>query len=630
MKKLYQPSYSKMLPILLILAALPLALYAMSQVQNLEQEAKPPSTREKNITAKAKKREVFLQRNEKPAFILSRKNSDLSYDEVVRYTIRSTVDETPKEAEAVIPKGQESVEVQLPIQNTNEDIAININNDESELDGSAKAVITVREDRKKLQQNPHKIRSVIVSLTTKDIDAVLKRHNIRPKGKYNAAINGFAAKIPQSKIEALQNDPQVISVEDDQITITQAQQISREMQRIAITSSPVVRVGSGATVDADIAIIDTGVDATHPDLNVVGGYACVPNVTTWTDDNGHGTKVAGMAAAKDNDIGMVGSAPGARIWSIKTADSTGFATWSNHICGIDWIIANKNTIEVANLSSVAGGGDGTCSSSTLHQAVCNLYNAGILLVVAGGNSGVDAATTVPATYEETLAVGSIADTDGRPGKLGANSSYGPDDSYATFSQWGPDIDIVAPGVNIFTTLRGGGYGGGNGTSYSSPIVAGAAAVYKSLNPTATPLQVKQALIQQAAIYNGPNGYIANRTNTTPPLVWLGISPNPTPGTTATPPSPTPTPTKTPTPSPSPTPSPTLTPPSPTPTKIPPTATTTPIKGDYNNDLNIDLLDFNLWRNEFMELLSTKKSDGNNDGIIDLLDFNIWLTAFRAQ
>jgi subtilisin len=120
-----------------------------------------------------------------------------------------------------------------------------------------------------------------------------------------------------------------------------------------------------ATLTAAGAIIDTGIDTGHPELNVVGGTNCIGG-SSFNDDNGHGTHVAGIAAARDNTNGAVGVAPGARLWAVKVLNASGSGSTSQIVCGIDWVTARASTIEVANMSlggSSPLGSISTCSSS---------------------------------------------------------------------------------------------------------------------------------------------------------------------------------------------------------------------------------------------------------------------------
>ena len=221
-------------------------------------------------------------------------------------------------------------------------------------------------------------------------------------------------------------------------------------------------------MNADIAILDTGIDMNHPDLNVYAQKTFVAGTSTANDDNGHGTHVAGIAAAKDNSIGVVGVAPGARLWAVKVLDSSGAGALSDVIAGIDYITGHANEIDVVNMSFGC-----QCDSTALNSAVNNAVSAGITFVAAAGNNGQDASAFSPASNPNVIAVGAIADSDGRCGGLGPSTQYGNDDTFATFSNYGPKVTIAAPGVNILSTYYGGSYTTLSGTSMAAPHVAGA-------------------------------------------------------------------------------------------------------------------------------------------------------------
>ena len=242
------------------------------------------------------------------------------------------------------------------------------------------------------------------------------------------------------------------------------------------------------------------------------------------DDNGHGTHVAGTAAALDNDIGVVGVAPGARLYAVKVLGKNGSGTLSAVIKGIDWVTQNAGAlkIKVANMSlGASGSDDGNCGRSNndpLHTAICNSVAAGVTYVVSAGNSGADAKNTIPAAYSEAITVTALADTDGKPGGFGPVSTYGGDDTFATFSNYGPGVDLIAPGVSILSTYLNGGYATLSGTSMAAPHVTGAAALYiAQQNPGASPQQVRQALISQGK----PGPWSGDRDAIAEPLVYVG-------------------------------------------------------------------------------------------------------------
>jgi subtilisin family serine protease len=239
-------------------------------------------------------------------------------------------------------------------------------------------------------------------------------------------------------------------------------------------------------VDVDVAVIDTGVDFQHPDLNVVGGVNCyswVPWSSTCKsggdDDHYHGTHVAGTIGALDNDMGVVGVAPGARIWAVKVLSSSGSGYSSQIVAGIDWVAANAGTIEVANMSL---GGAGF--SQAEYDAIQGAVNAGVAFAVAAGNDAADANNYSPGGFDNVLSVSALADFDGAPGGLGASTCRADqDDTLADFSNWGPEIDVAAPGVCILSTypIEQGEYGTISGTSMASPHAAGALALLASAN-----------------------------------------------------------------------------------------------------------------------------------------------------
>ena len=338
--------------------------------------------------------------------------------------------------------------------------------------------------------------------------ALAQRNGFKVDRTFDTVIKGFSARLTSSQVSILRATSSVTSIQADLPTHITAQTVPTGIKRIGDLANSTASIdGIDNPLNIDIATLDTGIDPTHPDLNVVGGYNCSSsNTSAWADNNGHGTHVAGTIAAIDNGSGVVGVAPGARLWSVKVFDSNGSGYVSWIICGINWIAQHSNTIKVVNFSgSWTGVNSANCGvnntwwgqyvSDSAHQAVCNLVNTyGVPFVVAAGNSGIDASSTLPAAYPETIAVGAIADSDGLPGGLGPSTSYGADDTRASFSNYGPAVTLYAPGVNIYSTWMGGGYATASGTSMASPHVTGAVALYLLNHPGATPSQVKQALV----------------------------------------------------------------------------------------------------------------------------------------
>lgn len=232
-----------------------------------------------------------------------------------------------------------------------------------------------------------------------------------------------------------------------------------------------------------VAIIDTGIDQDHADLvgNIKGGVNFVskspakpadPN--KWNDDNGHGTHVAGIVAAVDNAIGVIGVSPEAHLYAVKVLDRNGSGYVSDVIKGIEWSM--NNGMQVVNMSL------GSASDvQALHDAVDAAYAAGLVLVAAAGNSGDGNGTTneviYPAKYSSVIAVAATAS----------------DDSTPTWSSQGEEVELAAPGVSVRSTWNDGMYNTISGTSMASPHVAGVAALALAFDGTLTPSGVRTKL-----------------------------------------------------------------------------------------------------------------------------------------
>jgi subtilisin family serine protease len=357
-------------------------------------------------------------------------------------------------------------------------------------------------------------RYIVVLRSDADTAAVITRHRqregVRPDRTYRSAVRGFAGTLDATQRRALLADPSVVAVVKDEIVRVAAQVNPTGISRVGARSSTVAGIDNiDERVDADIAIVDTGVGP-QPDLNIAGGHNCSssdPNA--WHDQHGHGTHVAGTAAAIDNDLGVVGVAPGARIWAVRILNSNGAGLLSWYVCGLDWILAQRDPsdssrplFEAVNMSVAKSGSDdancGISNHDVLHQAICRLYRAGITVVAAAANEHASASNYVPAAYNEVITVSALADTDGRPGGLGGHrcyswGGYDVDDTFADFSNYGSDVDLIAPGKCIWSTELGPTYGYMSGTSMATPHVTGAVALYKASRPMATPAEVRESL-----------------------------------------------------------------------------------------------------------------------------------------
>jgi hypothetical protein len=365
------------------------------------------------------------------------------------------------------------------------------------------------------------------------VEKVRVRNGVKADRTFGRTLRGFAAKLSERQRRDLLADPNVVAVVPDGV-VHLTQTIPTGVSRVGGRLSDVAAIdGTDHRVDADVAIVDTGI-AYHPDLNVAGGYNCsTSDRTAWRDRNNHGTHVAGTVGALDNAFGVVGVAPGARVWGVKILNDDGYGLISWYICGLDWILAQRDPddpsrplFEAVNMSvTKAGSDDGNCgltNNDPLHQAICRLVGGGITVVAAAANDSHNAARNIPASYNEVITVSALADTDGKPGGTGGNrcfswGTYDKDDTFANFSNYGGDVDIMAPGKCIMSTVPGPGYAYLSGTSMAAPTVAGAVALYKESRPNATPAEVREALRYLGSMYwhtsTDPDPYHE-------PLLWV--------------------------------------------------------------------------------------------------------------
>ncbi|MDQ3780876.1 MAG: S8 family serine peptidase, partial [Chloroflexota bacterium] len=202
--------------------------------------------------------------------------------------------------------------------------------------------------------------------------------------------------------------------------------------------------------------------------------------------------------------GVVGVAPGVRLWAVKVLNDNGSGSFGSVICGLDWVLATRGTvgIDLVNMSLGGPGDETTCLTNAFHQAVCNVVDAGVTVVVSAGNKRKDAKYQVPANFDEVITVSAMHDFNGLPGG-GAKPTClrdGKDDTFAgNYSNHGADVDIMAPGSCIRSTWLDKQYQVLTGTSMAAPHVTGAAALYiATTNQEATPDQVKAWLLGDAS------------------------------------------------------------------------------------------------------------------------------------
>ena len=330
-----------------------------------------------------------------------------------------------------------------------------------------------------------------------ETDARERRDGFKARFRYRHALEGFAAKLTPGQVRRLRADSEVASVTPDYpVRATAAVGLAAGeptpppgVRRIGAATTGTVRQAS----TVNVAVIDTGVDLDHPDLNVQSGANCVTPGAPADDDNGHGSHVAGTIAAENDGAGVTGVAPGTKVYAVKVLAGDGSGSQSSVICGIDWVTANAAAlnIKVANMSLGGTGARSDSCPATLdpeHKAICDSTAAGVSYVVAAGNSGWDfdyaSAPDVPAAYPEALTVTAMTDSDGSSGATGgapACDTYERDDRYASFSNFaataaGQAHTIAAPGTCIRSTWPGGGYDTISGTSMATPHMAGAVAL----------------------------------------------------------------------------------------------------------------------------------------------------------
>lgn len=281
------------------------------------------------------------------------------------------------------------------------------------------------------------------------------------------------ATLTTSEAAELRRNPFVETVEPDHQISIQNQWTNWGTNHIK-TDTPRAQGLSGNGVK--VAILDTGVSATHPDLHVTAGYNFIDNNTDFDDDNGHGSHVAGIIAAGQKDQGMIGVAPDVDLYVGKTMDEHGQGYYSSLIKGIEWAI--DEDVDIINFSI---GGDRY--SSQLRRAIEVAADHDIVLVGAAGNKGIEANATstveYPAKFTEVIAVAATDSNDLR----------------APFSGYGPEVDVAAPGVNIKSTHMGTSYAQKSGTSMAAPFVTGMVAIMKEASPSKSAIEIKEQLLE---------------------------------------------------------------------------------------------------------------------------------------
>lgn len=318
-------------------------------------------------------------------------------------------------------------------------------------------------------------------LSDREFGNILKKNQgkaLEKIGNLPVHIISVPANAEEAVVRALSKNPQIEFAELDMLAELDATAVNDpqspsewHLSKIQTSTAWDYAKGEGVT----IAILDTGVDGTHPDLvnQMIPGYNAVDGSSTTTDIFGHGTKVAGTAAATSNNaIGVASIAWNSKIMPVRVSNdsASGTAYTSDIARGLNW--ASDNGADVANISYNMTG------SASVTTAAQYMRNKGGVVVVSAGNNGVDPG------YTDNPAIISVSATDSN-------------DAKASWSNYGAYVDVAAPGVSIVTTTKGGGYGGVSGTSFSSPATAGVVALIISANPNLTPTGIEKILESSA-------------------------------------------------------------------------------------------------------------------------------------
>jgi len=336
-----------------------------------------------------------------------------------------------------------------------------------------------------------------------------RRYGFRATAFYSRALKGFAATVPPGVLARMAADPLILAIEqDDPFNLKplsmapepRAQVIDWGMNKIgaSIDSS---RPGDapGAMNGVNVYVIDTGVDPMHPDVNLVNEVSFVSGEPE-ADCNGHGTAVAGIIAGRGSDLFTVGVAPGAPVTGVKVVSCAGLTRPSLVLQGIDWVTAHATRPAVVNMSLGS-----LLPLLSVNVAVQNSAATGIFYALAAGNGNpFDNDAPLNACFTSPAGAGYSANGANGIVTVGATDQ---NDRPAPFSNYGPCIDIHAPGVGVTAPwlMSDGGTITASGTSFAAPYVAGAAALLLSRIPTAPPWYI-EFLIKLTAVSTGTTGF----------------------------------------------------------------------------------------------------------------------------
>ncbi len=311
-------------------------------------------------------------------------------------------------------------------------------------------------------KDDEKVRVIVLFKEKVDEDLV-KKHGGSSLAEFSI-IPGVVTELTADEIKELRKSDRVKAVEEDaEATImgdVDDDAKGKPSQPPAPTDWGVYRIYADAVWGTEntgggvkVAVLDTGIDLDHPDLGTVNhGPDLINGDNVPDDDNGHGTHCAGIIAAQHNTFGVKGVAPGVELWAVKVLNSRGSGSYSAIIAGIEWAASNNMQVISMSLS-------GTSNLVSLEMACNNAKASGVVIVAAAGNSG-NTRAQYPAAYSSVISVGATDSADAR----------------ASWSSYGPNLDLMAPGVSIKSTFLGGTYAAMSGTSMACPHVSGTAAL----------------------------------------------------------------------------------------------------------------------------------------------------------
>ena len=308
-----------------------------------------------------------------------------------------------------------------------------------------------------------------------------REHRVEVTESFSHVLRGFVVRANDRSLVRMLMDDRIAFIEENgHVSISQTTQPNATwgLDRIDQRDRPLDGTYTYDTLASNVYtyIVDTGVRPTHNEFGnrVLSGFTSINDGRGSDDCNGHGTHVAGTVAGS-----VYGVAKGARIVPVRVLGCTGGGTNAGVIAGMDWIAANHVKPAVANMS--LGGG----ASTATDNAVTNMRNAGVTVVVAAGNENQNACNVSPARAPAAITVGSTTNTDAR----------------SNFSNWGSCVDIFAPGSNITAAWHTSNTALNtiSGTSMASPHVAGVAALFLANNPNANPTQVENAIFNNGTV-----------------------------------------------------------------------------------------------------------------------------------